>query len=491
MKRDLQKDIGWKAWGACLSLVLLGALGIPGLLGAQVERMEELVFPPLPEIVIPEPERVVLDNGMVVLLMENHELPLIGVSAMIRTGARLEPEKKIGLAGLTGTVLRTGGTQRRTGDELDEYLEGKAAAIETSIGDTAGTASMSCLSEDFREVFTVFGEVLRQPAFDERKLDLAKNQVMAGISRQNDNPDTIVSREFKKLVYGKTSPYTWVPTYASVTRITREDLVAWHQTYFHPDRIILGISGDFKSDEVLQVIREVLGDWPRGPEVQDETAMIRTDPLPGVFYVEKNDMTQAKIAMGHLGIQRNDPDYYSIVIANQILSGSFGARLFSNIRSKQGLAYDVHGGVGMDWDYPGMAILSMSTKIETTGKGIEALISEARNMVLQPPTKEEVDKAKTSILNSFVFSVDSRSKVLGKFLTYEYYGYSWTWLREFREGIERATTDQVRAAAQKHLRPEDFSILIVGPREGTKPALARYEGVQELDIRIPDPPEGV
>jgi zinc protease len=267
--------------------------------------------------------------------------------------------------------------------------------------------------------------------------------------------------------------------------------VAWHQTYFHPDRIILGISGDFKSDEVLQVIRQVLGDWPRGPEVQDETAMIRTDPLPGVFYVEKNDMTQAKIAMGHLGIRRNDPDYYSIVIANQILSGSFGARLFSNIRSKQGLAYDVHGGVGMDWDYPGMAILSMSTKIETTGKGIEALISEARNMVLQPPTKEEVDKAKTSILNSFVFSVDSRSKVLGKFLTYEYYGYSWTWLREFREGIERATTDQVRAAAQKHLRPEDFSILIVGPREGTKPALARYEGVQELDIRIPDPPEGV
>lgn len=482
---------GWSHHGVMGVGAALMAVSFAVFAQAQVKTVEDLTYPPLPELVIPEAERVVLDNGLVVLFMENHELPLVSVSAMIRTGSRWDPPDKIGLAELTGSVLRSGGTRNRTGDELDEFLEGKAAAIEAGIGDSAGTASMSCLTEDFPEVFKVFGEVLRYPAFDPGKLVIAKNQVMAGISRQNDDPDSIVSREFKKLVYGAESPYTWVPTYATVNRITRDDVVKWHQTYFHPNRIIVGIAGDFQKDQALALIREVLGDWSRGPELQQPSAPIRTQPLPGVFYVEKNDMTQAKIAMGHLGIRRDNPDYYSLVIVNQILSGSFGARLFSNIRSKQGLAYDVHGGVGLDWDHPGMAMLSMSTKTETTGKGIDALIAEARNLVTNPPTDEEVSKAKTSILNSFVFSVDSPSKVLGKYLTYEYYGYPSTWLQEFRPGIEQVTTAQVRAAAAQHLRPSDFSILVVGPRGGTQAALTRYEHVEELDIRIPDPPGGV
>lgn len=457
---------------------------------AQVTQVDELTYPPLGELVIPEAERVVLENGLVVLLMEDHELPLVNVSAMIRTGSRWEPREQIGLAGLTGVVMRSGGTQKRTGDELDEFLEAKAAAIETSIGDSAGTASMSSLTEDFPEVFRVFGEVLRYPAFDPGKLAIAKNQVMAGISRQNDDADSIVSREFKKLVYGPESPYTWVPTYATVSRISRDDVVNWHQTYFHPNRIILGVSGDFKKDQALALIRTVLGDWPKGPEVQDPPTPFRNQSEPGMFYIEKNDMTQAKIAMGHLGIRRDNPDYYSLVVVNQILSGSFGARLFSNIRSQQGLAYDVHGGVGLDWDHPGMAILSMSTKTETTVRGIEALIAEARNMVTSPPREDEVNKAKTSILNSFVFSVDSPAKVLGKYLTYEYYGYPSTWLQEFRQGIERVTTADVRQAAKKHLRPAEFSILVVGSRGGTRPALTKYDHVQELDIRIPEPPDG-
>jgi len=474
-----------------LGWVELVLLGMPATVQAQVEKVEELHFPPLPDLVIPEPQRVVLDNGLVVLLMEDHELPLVGVSAFIRTGSRLEPQGKIGLASLTGTVLRTGGTTSRTGDELDEYLEGKAAGIETAIGDTSGTASMSCLADDFPDVLKVFGDVLRFPVFDPEKLKIAKNQVMAGISRQNDDPDGILSREFKKLIYGKESPYTWDPTYATVGSITREDVIRWHATYFHPNRIILGVSGDFQKEKVLALIKTIFGDWAKGPEVRDPTAFIQPTVPAGVFYVEKDDMTQAKIAMGHLGIRRDDPDYYSLVIVNQILSGSFGARLFSNIRSKQGLAYDVHGGVGLQWDYPGMAILSMSTKTETTGKGIDALIAEARNMVADPPTDDEVAKAKASILNSFVFSVDSPAKVLGKYLTYEYYGYPSTWLKEFRQGIEKVTTAEVRMAAQKHLRPSEFAILVVGPRTGTKPALARYDRIQELDIRIPEPPAGM
>lgn len=473
-------------WGILLLLPWPSAVVM-----AQVERVDQLAFAPLPELVIPEPKRVVLDNGMVVLFLEDHELPLVSVSAYIRTGSRLEPLDKVGLASLTGTVMRSGGTLSLSGDALDDYLEGKAAIIETGITTTAGTASMSCLAEDFREILKVFADVLRRPAFAADKLAIAKNQAIAAIARQNDNPDTIVSREFQKLIYGPDSPYARTPTYATIGSINREDLIHWHQTYFHPNRVILGLVGDFETERALKWVEEVFGDWAPSPVSHDPLPPYRTTPNPKVFYVEKNDMTQAKIAMGHLGVMRKHSDYYALVVVNQILSGSFGARLFSNIRSQQGLAYDVHGGVGFQWDYPGVASLAMSTKTDTTAKGIDALIAEAKRMVTDPPTDEEVKKAKASILNSFVFSVDSPAKVLGKFLTYEYYGYPLDWLTRFRKGIEQVTTSQVRDAARKHLRPSDFTILVVGPRQGTAPALARYESVTELDISIPEPTGGV
>ncbi len=468
-----------------LIVVTVGLLAIPAW--SQVERVEQLSYPPLPDIHIPKPTRVVLDNGLVVLLLEDHELPVVSVSARIRTGSRLEPKDKIGLAGLTGTVMRSGGTTTLTGDKLDDYLEGKAASIETGIGTTAGTASMNCLIEDFEDVFTVFIDVLRHPAFDSEKLAIAKNQVMASIARQNDNPDGILTREFTKLVYGKHSPYAYQETYATVGNITRDDLIAWHRKYFHPNRMILGLVGDFKTAEALALVKRIFGQWPRGPEFSDPDIPFQRSTTPGVYYVEKNDMTQAKIIMGHLGLTRMHPDYHPVVITNQILSGSFGARLFSSIRSKKGLAYDVHGGVGFGWDYPATANFSMSTKTETTQAGIDALLEEVQKIrKTEPPTDEEVRKAKASLLNSFVFSVDSPGKVLGKYLTYEYYGYPLDWLTRFRRGIERVTTEQVQRAAQRHIQPDRFVILVVGPRKGTASALARYEHVQELDIAIPE-----
>lgn len=467
----------------CAVLVLSLVTQAPG----QVDTVEQLTYPPLPDLHIPQPTRVVLDNGMVVFLLEDHELPIVQVSARIRTGSRLEPADNVGLAALTGTVMRSGGTTTWTGDALDDYLERKAASIETGIGVTAGSASMTCLIEDFAEIFAVFGDVLQNPHFDQEKLALAKRKVIAGIARQNDNPGGILSREFAKLIYGNDSPYARVETYATVNRISRQDLVNWHAKYFVPNRIILGLVGDFQTEKALDLVKRTFGSWPRGKPFDDPVVPYRTSTLRKVYYVEKDDMTQAKIIIGHLGLTRKHPDYHPVVIINQIISGSFGARLFSNIRSQKGLAYDVNGGIGFGWDYPATANFSMSTKTDTTQAGIDALLEEARKiMETEPPTEEEISKAKASLLNSFVFSVDSPAKLLGKFLTYEYFGYPSDWLVRFRTGIEQATVPQIQKAARTHIKPDQFVTLIIGPRQETAPALARYETVEELDISIPE-----
>lgn len=471
---------------ACLlALAVLLPLAA-GPLAAQVEKVDQLHFPPLPAFDIPQPQRVELPNGMVLLLLEDHELPLVDAHALIHTGSRLEPADKLGLAELTGDVLRTGGTTSMTGDELDDFLEDKAASIETSIGTNAGVASMSCLTKDLATILPVFADVLRHPVFEQDKIDVAKTAMVAGISRQNDNPMQVMFREIGDIIYGPDSPYARDETYATVANVTRDDMVAWHEKYFHPNRIVLGISGDFQTEELLQLIRTSFGDWKQGPAPGAIDVAYDKTVEPGRYYAGKEDMTQSDIAMGYLGIRKDDPDFYAIEVMNQVLSGGLSSRMFSNIRSKKGLAYSVRGSVGSAWDHPGMTLLWMSTKTGTTGAGVQAMLDEARNMTTQPPTDAEVQKAKDSILNSFVFNFDSPRKVLNRQVLYEYYGYPLDRLARYRTGIEAVTTDEVRQAAKKYLRPNDFAILVVGP-QAARDQLAALGTVEDLDISIPEP----
>lgn len=465
------------------AIILAGVQGSP----AQVKSVDRLQFPPLRQTTIPQPERIVLDNGMVVMLLEDHELPIIDVTARIHTGSRLDPADKIGLASLTGSVLRTGGTTSMSGDDLDEFLEGRAAFIETGIGETAGSASMGCLKADFAEVLEVFADVLRNPAFEEDKIEVAKTQMEAGIARQNDQAQEIAFREFGEIVYGAGSPYAWSPTYDTVASVSRDDLIAWHAEYFHPNRIILGISGDFDTGAATKLVKEVFGNWQAGPRFQKPDVPYNRSVPSQVFRVEKDDVVQSQIVMGHEGIEVSNPDYFAVEVMNQVLSGGFGSRLFSNVRSKKGLAYTVFGGVGSNWDYPGTFTLYTATKTGSTAAAIDALYEEARGMVTRPPTEEEVKKAKDGLLNSFVFEYDSTQEIIAKQLTYEYYGFPLDWLQRYDDGIRDVTVEQVRAAAEKYIHPDRFAILVVGPTEGLDRPLSAFGEVAMVDISIPEP----
>ncbi len=448
---------------------------------------QKIPKPPLRPFTPAQPTRLVLPNGLVVFLQEDHELPLISGFIRIRGGSRNEPAGKVGLVNLYGQTWRTGGTTTRTGDELDDFLEARAAKVETGGGLDSTTVSFDCLKASFDEVFAVFAEVLLNPAFRPDKLELAKNQANTGISRRNDQPMGIASREARKLGYGASSPYARTTEYATIAAVTRDDLPAWHGTYVHPNNAILGIVGDFEAKAMEAAIRKALGSWKKGPQAPKREDAFQ-GPKPGVYFVAKDDVNQSNIRIVHLGTRRDTPEFFALEVMNELFGGGFSSRLFTNVRSKKGLAYSVGGGVGMSYDHLGLFQVAMGTKSESTAAAIDALYEEIDNLTKAPPADVEMGRAKDAILNSFIFRFDAKEKVLQEKMLYEFYGYPLDFLERYRGGIEKVTAADVLAAARKYVHKDKVALLVVGKATDFDRPLSSFGAVTNIDVAIPAPP---
>jgi len=478
-----------KAWPtlAVLSLVIAGAVAPQAV--AQATDWQQIPIPALPAFHPQEPKRIELSNGMVIFLQEDHELPIIDGVARIRGGSRSEPASKVGLLDIYGEVWRTGGTASQTGDQLDDYLEIRAAKVETGDNSDSTTISWSCLKGDFDDVFKVFNDVLRSPEFRADKIDLAQHEMFDAISRRNDDVSAIASRESKKLAYGANNPYTREPEYATVAALTRQDLIDWHHAHVSPNNIILGVVGDFDSKDMEAKLRKVFGDWPKGTPTKEEK--IDFDPAtPGYYLIPKEDVNQSSIQMTELGIRRDNPDFYATQVFNEAFGGGFSSRLFKSIRTAQGLAYGVGGGIGSAFDHPGIVRISMGTKSATTIESIQALYKEIDNLKQNPISDEEIKRAKDSILNSFVFNFDEPEKVLRERMAYEFYGYPADYLERYRAGIEKVGKEDVAAAAAKYLHKDKLAVLVVGNTTEFDEPLSSLGPVTNVNIAIPPPPQG-
>ncbi len=471
-----------------LSLLLALAFVLCSAVAAQTER--QLPIPPigpLPVFHPQEPKRIALPNGLVIFLQEDHELPTIDGIARIRGGSRSEPAAKTGLVSLYGEVWRTGGTKTQTGDQLDDYLEIRAAKVETGGNADSTIISLSCLKQDFDDTFKVFADLLRGPEFRDDKLDLAKRETFDGISRRNDEIGEIAGREATKLAYGAANPYARVPEYATVAAVTRQDLVDWHHTYAQPNNIILGFAGDFDSARMEAALRKAFGDWAKGPAAKAPEMKFES-AKPGYYQIKKEDVNQSSIHMVGLGTTRNNPDYYAIEVFNEAFGGGFSSRLFKSIRTEKGLAYGVGGGIGTRFDHPGVLQLTMSTKSASTVESIHALYGEMDKLNTSPITDAEIARARDSILNAFVFNFDAPDKVLRERMAYEYYGYPADFLERYRAGIEKVTTADVARVVAKYLHKDQLAVLVVGNTAEFDKPLSSLGTVTDVDITIPPPP---
>ena len=473
------KSFNKKIWFMVFVLVLSLTICSTGF---GQKSYKELKYPPLHELKIPEVQREVLPNGMILFLVEDHNLPLIELSCLVRVGSVYERADKVGLAEITGAVMRTGGTAKMNGDQIDEELDRLGATIETSIDLNQGTAYMSVLKEDIDRGLSILADILMNPQFAQEKIDLEKMNQRSWIARRNDMPAWIADREFSKLIYGDSSVYARTVEYKTIDNITRDDLIAFHQKYFHPNSVIMGVWGDFKTPEMIQKIKIAFAQWKTAKLDLPELPKVDYHFRPSVHLVKKEDINQTNIRVGHSGGMMNDPDYFALTVMNSILGRSFSGRLFKEVRSEQGLAYHVGGGYQCNFDYPGLLSLNCETKSQSTIQAIKSMMEEVKRISQQEVSDEELEMAKNTFLNSFVFQFDNKGKIVNRLLTYEYYGFPLDFLQKTKENIQKVTKQDVLRAAQTHLHPNDLVILAVGKDTDFDQPLSVLGVVDTIDI---------
>lgn len=468
------------------TVVILGAfLLLFAVSGVWSQDVEKLKFPKLNKLDIPKVEKITLDNGMKLYFVEDHSLPMFNVRIRMNVGSYLDPFDKVGLASMCGMVMRTGGTEKWTGDEIDEMLEGVGGSVEIGISDISGSAGINVLSDYTEMALEVLSEVLRRPVFDEDKIDLAKMQQGSAISRRNDDPGGIALREWRKLVYG-TDTYFRNPEHASIKGITRDDLVNFYRSYIAPENIQMAIIGDFDRDAVMAMINKYFGDWKQSGVPIPPLPKVDYNWRTKIYYVDKPEAKQSYIRIGHLGGLVTDPDYTDKIVMNSILGGGFGSRLMNSVRTKMGLAYSVGGRYISNNAYPGYFFAVGSTGPENTVKAAREMIKQIKSMQTELPTEEEMQKGKDGYLNSFVFNFDTKQEVVTRMMTYDFYGLPEDFLQQEKEGVEKVTPEAVMAAAQRNLHPDSMIILVVGNGEAFDEPLEAlgFGPVDTIDITI-------
>ncbi len=467
--------------------ILWLALVLAPLLAQELPSYKDLDIPELREVQVPEIAVHRLGNGLTIYLLEDHELPLVRGSAMLTSGSLNDPAGKAGLAALTGTLMRSGGVPGMSGDQLNERLEFIAASVETSFALSEGSASFSCLKENLGEVLGIFSKVLLEPQFAEDKLELAKVAQRTAIAARNDQPSEILRREFRAALYGQDSTFARKPEYASIAAISREDLQAFHKGVIG-NKASLAIWGDFDSEVLLAELSELFEGWQGSVRSTAATLMLPGGFGPGgIYYVEKTDVNQASIRIGHFSVGQLHKDYVPLQVLSQILGGGFSSRMVKEIRTRRGLAYSAYGVFVAPPGQRALFVAGCDTKLETTGQAIEAMLGELERIRSEPVTADELLRAQDSILNNWVFKFDSRGAVVQRHMEDAFHGLPEDFLASYKKRVSEVTAEELLRVAKEHLQPEKAAIVVVGNAAGFDRPLSDFGTVTPVDISIPAP----
>ncbi|SEA14310.1 zinc protease [Desulfuromusa kysingii] len=440
-----------------VSLFIFGCS--PNFLSSQ-ERPDQLSFPPL-DFSFPEVAEQQLQNGMKLYLKEDNELPLVELTVLVEGGSLYDSPDKTGLSQFFATTLSTGGSENLSPAELEAELEAMAAILTVSSSSYAYEIDLSLQRKDLERGIEILADLLRRPRFDAERMELVRNQMFEGIHRQNDNPGSIAGRILSEAVY-QSHPFGAYPTVAGVAGFSREDLLEIHSRYFKPQNLWLAVSGDVHQGELVRLLEQQFGDWQSSESFLREMPLEPPAPQGRIYLVDK-DIPQTTILMGHPGINKDNPDLYALQVANYILGGGgFNSRMMREVRSNRGLAYSVYSYFQVGRQLPELFIAKSETKSNSTVEVVSLMQQLINQMRDEPVTVAELDLAKKSLINSFVFAFSDSHSVVSRKVRLDYYDYPENYLEHYQQQIAAVSIADVQRVAQQYLHPDKLQIVLVG-----------------------------
>lgn len=440
---------------------------------------------PIPTI---QPERYPLPNGAVVYLLENHDLPLVEGTIYFRATSAWEPAEKVGLAAMTGDVMRRGGTAAHPGDWLDERLGAIGASITTSISADFATGRFRALAENAEEVLGLWAEVLREPAFPEEKLEISRIAQRRAVAARNDEMLNILNRVAAQAVLGKDSPYARNTEYATLDAVTTNDLASFHRLCFAPERAVIAIYGDFSSSAMKGWIEQRFGTWPASGVTPPPAPPYPEKTQRRLVFAPKDDVTQSAIVLAHPGFRADAPDAPDMEVVETALGGGFMSRLFNRVRTERGLAYATGARGGQGFLRPGLFLAYSLTRTDSTLTALGLLEEEVRRIVAEPLSADELAAAKSAAQASFVFNFEQPSQVLFRAAFYEAAGYPSDFLETYNRKLNGTTEATALAAAKQHIHPDQAVVVIIGKESDfERPLDAVGLPVERIDLAIPPP----
>jgi zinc protease len=408
--------------------------------------------------------KTILPNGLILLHSENHNLPIVTVTLIIKSGQTRESKEKAGLANLTAELL-TEGTRNRTSRNISEETDFIGASLDASAGNDYTTVALSVLKKDVGKGFELFSDILLHPSFPEEELERKRDLIKGSLKHREEEPAFLAERAFKKDVFGE-HPYGRLieGSFDTLDKITREDLIQYYSGYFLPNNSILSVVGDLTSEELNALISQYLGDWKKGEFPLLAVGKINVRKNRDVLKIDKN-LTQASILIGNPGISRENPDFYAVSIMNYILGGGgFSSRLMQSIREEKGLAYDVHSYFAA-YKESGTFQAGVQTKNESANAAIDEILRQIERIKNEQVSVQELSDAKAYLTGSFPRRLDTNRKIADFLASVEFFGLGLEYDKKYPVYINAVTQEDVLRVAKKYLTPENCVLVIVADQK--------------------------
>jgi len=470
---------------AALSVVTAQRPGAPAQQGQSVKGADIKGRAPvnkeLLKVKLPKAEEATLPNGLRVIVLESHRVPTFSMQLVVLSGGLSDPADYHGLASFTASLMREGTATRKSKD-IAEQMDTIGATLTANSGLSSFTSNVSTagLVDNLDQALAIFADVILNPSFPQEEVDKYKARQLQQMQFQRSIPQFLAQERFQRAIYGEHPAGMIAPPSESIKRITSADLAGFHSKYYRPNNAMLAIVGDVTLKDLMPKLTAAFGGWQKGDV---PATSVPAAPEPGAMEIQlinRPGSVQTVLQLGNLGIERTNPDYFGVLVMNQILGGGPAARLFLNLREDKGYTYGAYSNFGGS-KFRGTVVSSSEVRTDVTDGAMHEFMYELNRMRSEKVSATELENAKRALVGSFALSLEQPAALLQNIVLQKLYDMPADYWDTYPQRVMAITDDDVQRVAQKYIDMGHLQVIAVGDASKTRTVLAKYGAVKEFD----------